>query len=660
MSPASTTGPARAPAHAPHPVIAPAEAILRALGVRLEPAEIVVMAAAVRYADPLGRDPDGFGGLDAAFSLFTAAGFDCDLFQGRDPELFLRLARRQERLGRERWRPTPLYALLPEPGPEDGEPVLRPVALSGLDEPAVRVRSASGQRLLAPAELASAAGGCFAAPALTPRALISFAQSEPRARLRRALRVLLSRMARARDGIARLESLLADRPGPAALRAYRRRTARLAGGDAAVHRGLLHQALEAADDPALPTAVPAGFARSAGLHAAFLAGDDAALTEIARVERAALQRAHDPAAASPGPPGAAPSRERPIAPRRGWPAPYRRGSHCFSTMLANAFVDTGLELDEELVHLLGGGLGFLFHREGGRCYVNARSQGMEHLFARRIGARIELSAHLDARDMLRRLAQWTRRGRLSYLYCEAKELSLFREVLPWGEVHAFTEHALPVRSVQADGSVLASEYLWREPVRIPQAEIAAAAAMPNDGAPRLAAPARRFTIAAVLPPERVPDLRDTLVQAMAENAERFLRPASNVQGERAVRALHRELRAMAQERPAALRRELRSVSTTLERLGTGGGAGRRLLSRGLRTAAERLGGGELGRIARDYARLGSRWRALARDMRRRAEAPDPREDWAELSRAAGRIAQGERRAAEALLHAAERLTGAGG
>ena len=39
--------------------------------------------------------------------------------------------------------------------------------------------------------------------------------------------------------------------------------------------------------------------------------------------------------------------------KKAWPMPYMRGSHCFSTMIANALADSAWAMSEELVYILG-------------------------------------------------------------------------------------------------------------------------------------------------------------------------------------------------------------------------------------------------------------------------------------------------------------------
>ncbi|MBF4457719.1 DUF4872 domain-containing protein [Pseudoclavibacter sp. VKM Ac-2867] len=317
--------------------------------------------------------------------------------------------------------------------------------------------------------------------------------------------------------------------------------------------------------------------------------------------------------------------------RTSWPETYRRGSHCFSTMLSNVFEGTGFDLDEELCFVIGGGFGFLFHREESTSYVNARMHDLEHFFARRTGSRIEFVSHPDADAMTERARDWSEQGLLPYLYCEARELPSFAGVLPWDEVHAFGEHALPVRTVLPNGDLICNDYLWSTPLPVSAASAAAAASMPSDGSLLMAAPARKFAVGRIVPPRLVPDLDEVLTVSLAESAELFLNPANNTQGERALKALERELSSMSDVLTTQqIRRELLSISTMLEKIGTGGGAGRHLFSRGLRASARHLGHGDLDAVADRYASLGRGWRAFASALRAHARAEDPREGWGDL------------------------------
>lgn len=347
-----------------------------------------------------------------------------------------------------------------------------------------------------------------------------------------------------------------------------------------------------------------------------------------------------------------------LTPRTQWPDPYLRGSHCFSTMIRNAFLGTEFVFDEELAYVIGGGLGLLFHRDGDAYYINSRIHDLEHFFARRTGSRIEFVSHATADAMLARTREWADAGTLPYLYCEARELSTFRGVLPWEEVHAFGEHALPVRSVSAAGSLLVNDYLWAHPIEMDAEEVATAAAMPSDGAISMACPARRFAVGRLIPPEHVPDVREVLALSLVESAELFLNPANNSQGERALKAFERELASMPDTvTPLVMQVELVSMATTLEKIGSGGGAGRHLFARGLRAASTRLNNGRLAAIATEYAALGGRWRALARGMRAHAAQQDPRVGWASVITAVREIRRREVIAVTELLRVSSALLG---
>jgi hypothetical protein len=95
-------------------------------------------------------------------------------------------------------------------------------------------------------------------------------------------------MATAQDGLPRLEAFVSARPGRAEIAQYRREVAALSSGDVSFHRALLVAAIDAYSAGTDSDRTRMGFARSAALHTDFLAGDDAALTEIARAERIAL------------------------------------------------------------------------------------------------------------------------------------------------------------------------------------------------------------------------------------------------------------------------------------------------------------------------------------------------------------------------------------
>jgi hypothetical protein len=300
-------------------------------------------------------------------------------------------------------------------------------------------------------------------------------------------------------------------------------------------------------------------------------------------------------------------------------------------MLSNVLSDTGFDIGEERAYVIGGGLGLLFCRDGTNFYVNSRMHDLEHFFARRTGGRVEFESHIDADGMLARAEEWALAGYLPFLYCEARELSLFKGVLPWHEVHPYGEHALPVRLVSVEGDVVANDYLWQCPVTVPRRDIVRSTAMPSDGVLEMACPARTFAVGRFVPPDRVPDLRWVVAESMSENSEIYLNPTNNTQGERALKTLERDLSSMPDLLDdQRLREELRSMSTMLEKIGTGGGAGRHLYARGLRIVAGDLASESVALLAAEFARLGGRWRGLAWRMRGHAAAHSPRGDWSSL------------------------------
>ncbi|TFD19195.1 DUF4872 domain-containing protein [Cryobacterium sp. TMS1-13-1] len=344
--------------------------------------------------------------------------------------------------------------------------------------------------------------------------------------------------------------------------------------------------------------------------------------------------------------------------RTEWPTPYLRGSHCFSTMLANVFADTEFDIGEELAYVIGGGLSFLFYRENDTYYVNSRIHDLEHFFARHTGSRVDFVSHSTADEMLRVAGEWAVAGFLPYVYCEARELESFRRVLPWGQVHPFGEHALPIRSIAADGSLMCNDYLWSELFSVSRDNIDAASSMPSDGLLSMAAPARRFAVGRIVPPDQVPDMREVLAVSLEETAELFLTPTNNTQGQRALKAFERELASMPEIVPHdRMRTELLSMATTLEKIGTGGGAGRHLFARGLRVSADRWEIPELRTVAGRYASLGGRWRSLARLMHRHSQLVDPTLGWRELVLTVRNIRRSEVEAVSELLDVSSSILG---
>jgi hypothetical protein len=263
-----------------HPFVVPARVIFGAVGIVVDPVALVVMGGGIRYVDATGDD---VGGFDAAFDLFESAGFNCEQFRSVDPFQFLRAARREYAVSALRWRAVPMWSLRRE---RAGCPV--PVALSDFTDDSVRVRSTAGDRYMGFDELVSHAMPVwgYAAPGFSLRAITSPAAFDVDARATRALRILRNRMSVARDGLPRLEAFIAASPTRGDLDLCRRHMAESCAGDPGFARGVLADAIGrfykgagARDD----------FAASADLHAAFLDGDDAALSEIALLERHALK-----------------------------------------------------------------------------------------------------------------------------------------------------------------------------------------------------------------------------------------------------------------------------------------------------------------------------------------------------------------------------------
>jgi len=271
-----------------HPALVPAGMIFDVLGITVEPSALVVMASGIRYADPGGLDD--FGGFDAAFDLFEAAGFNCEQFRSVDVGLFLDAARREHALAERRWKATPFYSLHPERDPVSGETTVRPVALSNFGDASVRITSTFDDRTVSYDDLQRGESSLwgYAAPVPSFRAIVAPTSYDFATRARRSLRLLFLRMTTARDGLSRLESFVSSRPLRENVRAYRRGVAALGAGDDSFHRSVLVTAIDSYGADTIADETRAGFARSAALHLDFLGGDDAALAEIARVERTAL------------------------------------------------------------------------------------------------------------------------------------------------------------------------------------------------------------------------------------------------------------------------------------------------------------------------------------------------------------------------------------
>lgn len=273
-----------------HPVLAPARLLFdQHLGIKIDPVAIVVMSSGVRYLDPIGSS-DAFGGFDAAFDLFEAAGFNCEQFQTNDCHQFLETARREHRLSESRWRATPFYSLYPEIDPVEGSSVVVPVGLSEFGDRSVRVTSKFADRAIDYREFLDASLDVwgYAAPVPSLQAIIAPARFGFAASARRSLRLLLQRMHVALNALPMLEGFLDTEPTTGDLDLYRRRLRAVCSADASFARSLLVDAIDAFGSSFVPEATRSGFVLSSRLHHEFLAGDDRALAEIARVERAAL------------------------------------------------------------------------------------------------------------------------------------------------------------------------------------------------------------------------------------------------------------------------------------------------------------------------------------------------------------------------------------
>lgn len=313
--------------------------------------------------------------------------------------------------------------------------------------------------------------------------------------------------------------------------------------------------------------------------------------------------------------------------RTAWPDEYRRGSHCFSTMLSNIVADSEMDLTEELCYVLGCGLGLMFYSEDERYLINSRMHDLEHFFARHVGGRIDYESHDDLAGMLDRADEWINDGVLPFAYCEARDLPGFEGVLPWRDVHPFGEHALPIRAVRED-HIEANDYLWRPPIIVNHEDLDRAASMRSDGNVRMASAAHKYAVGKFVPPRAVPNWRDAILLAVAENSHLLLNPVNNTQGQRALKSLERQLSSMPSVIDAEdARGELISMATTLEKIGTGGGAGRHVYGRGLKQAAEKFEIPELLPFAQAYGKLGGQWRRFSRDLMTHAATPDVFADW---------------------------------
>lgn len=314
-----------------------------------------------------------------------------------------------------------------------------------------------------------------------------------------------------------------------------------------------------------------------------------------------------------------------------WPLRYQRGSHCASTMLSNAVLGTALEMPEELCFVIGSGHGFLYHREGDRHYVNSRMHDLELFFAQRTSVTLDITCHPDLESALRTARSWLEGGDLTYVYCEARDLPTFTGVVPWEDVNVYGEHVLPICEIAPDGSVTAHDYLWQDANRIGRDDLDRAMSMRTDGTLEMACPAHVYGVGRVVVPATAPPLAEIALVAIAENADVFLEPANRTQGVQGLKGLVTALRTMPDRfAPDVLVRETVSIFTTLEKVGSGGGAGRLLYGRGLAMVAELVGSGRLAAVAARYRDLGGRWRRVARTALNKALTDTLADGWSDL------------------------------
>ncbi|MCP3098103.1 BtrH N-terminal domain-containing protein [Myxococcus sp. K15C18031901] len=148
------------------------------------------------------------------------------------------------------------------------------------------------------------------------------------------------------------------------------------------------------------------------------------------------------------------------------------------------------------------------------------------------------------------------------------------------------------------------------------------------------------------PPARLPDLRERVPQAIARNAEAFLHPPIKNMGFKGIRKTS-ELMPRWMETLDDPGRNLRTLSTLMERAGTGGGNFRALYSRFLEESAQLTGNAFYRQVAARYHDMAGRWTQVAQLLDAAAVKREP----ALLEEAAGLmvdLADDEEQAMEAL------------
>ncbi|TFD19196.1 hypothetical protein [Cryobacterium sp. TMS1-13-1] len=287
MTPDEQAMPAR---RSEHPVLEPARLVFGQLGISVEPLAVVVMASGVNYLGQYAKTLEAFGGFDGAFDLFEAAGFNCEQFRSSDPHVFLEAARREHDLLERRWKATAMFSYFPQRLPHSDVTAILPVALSEFTDESVRITSISDDRAVSYADFVETELEVwgYAAPVPSLHAIITPKRYLFAERARRSLRLLLQRMLNASDGLCVLDQFLASRPDRAEIDRYRARLRAFGCGDLSFFRSTITGAIDTYGESFVSEKTRQGFDKSAKLHVAFLAGDDAALAEIAQTERTAL------------------------------------------------------------------------------------------------------------------------------------------------------------------------------------------------------------------------------------------------------------------------------------------------------------------------------------------------------------------------------------
>jgi len=273
-----------------NPIVECGLVVLESLGVRADPAALLLMCAGLPYIGTSCTVNDPYQVLNSAFNLWQSFGSNCERHCASNPTLFWSLLCRQNDVAIARWKAVPITAGLGVT--INGIRMTRIVTFTDIDETGAFLISRGRRRRFDKKELDapgfSSSWYQVAAPVVTVQMITSPERVDAAARARSVVETSIEYLRSSPVALPALEHFLTTKPSSKQLDDYRFRMQCASDSSPTFFREEFSLAVRRYKGSSDAEQIAEGFDRSGALHEEFLAGSNDALFEAAHVERLCL------------------------------------------------------------------------------------------------------------------------------------------------------------------------------------------------------------------------------------------------------------------------------------------------------------------------------------------------------------------------------------